>query len=89
MSKEIQTLHWRAPELMLDNLEYSFSVDMWSIGVIVYEMLTGKLMFNVQSEMEYLIEVMRMKGTPNAVNTDYYTKFKTLLKIGPLLPKFK
>ena len=67
---------------MLDNLEYSFSVDMWSMGVMIFKMLTGNEMFNASSEIEYLIEVMRMKGTPNAVDTNFYHKFKTLLKIG-------
>ena len=74
---------------MLDNLEYSFSVDMWSMGVMIFKMLTGKEMFNAASEIEYLIEVMKMKGTPNAVDTNFYHKFKTLLKIGSLLPQFK
>ena len=36
MTKEIQTLHYRAPEVVLDNLAYSFSVDMWSMGVMIY-----------------------------------------------------
>ena len=74
---------------MLDNLEYSFSVDMWSVGVIIYQMLTGKLMFDSSSEIEYLIEVMRMKGTPTTLDVTYFAKFKTLLKIGPALPQFK
>ena len=74
---------------MLDNLEYSFSVDMWSVGVIIYQMLTGKLMFDSSSEIEYLIEVMRMKGTPTTLDVTYFAKFKTLLKIGPALPHFK
>ena len=89
LTKEIQTLHYRAPEIMLDNLEYSYSVDMWSMGVMIYYMLTGKDMFYAHSEIEYLIEVIKRKGTPNSVETNYYKKFTTLLKIGPLLPDFK
>ena len=41
MTKEISTLNWRAPEVILDNLRYNVSVDMWSIGVVIFEMLTG------------------------------------------------
>ena len=41
MTKEIATLSWRAPEVILDNTSYSAGVDMWSIGVVIYEMLTG------------------------------------------------
>ena len=41
MTKEIATLHYRAPEIMLDRLNYNEAVDMWSIGVVIYQMLTG------------------------------------------------
>lgn len=53
---------------MLDNLLYSNTVDMWSIGVIIYEMLTGYRMFIANSEIEYLLEVMQRKGTPDGLN---------------------
>ena len=89
MTKEIQSLPYRAPEIMLENLLYSSSVDMWSLGVIIYEMLMGHRMFNGYSEIEYLIEVMRRKGTPNAGDITQYAKFKGLLKISPLLPRFE
>lgn len=36
MTKEIATLHFRAPEVMLDNLNYTQAVDMWSIGIIAH-----------------------------------------------------
>ena len=64
MTKEIATLHWRAPEVILDNLQYSFGVDMWSIGVVIYEMLTGELPFKGNCELDYLMSIFRQKGTP-------------------------
>ena len=39
------TLWYRAPEVILDNLEYSPALDLWSVGVIIYEMLSGQYMF--------------------------------------------
>ena len=53
---------------------------------MIYYMLTGKDMFDAHSEIEYLLEVMRRKGTPNLVELNYYFKFKALLKFSPLLP---
>jgi cGMP-dependent protein kinase len=38
------TPHYMAPEVMLGR-GYSFSVDYWSLGVMIYEMLTGSLPF--------------------------------------------
>ena len=52
-------------------------------------MLTGKNLFCGDSEIEYLLEVLQRRGTPNAVDTSFYTKFTGLLKIGPALPQFK
>ena len=46
MTKEIATLHYRAPEVILDNLQYTQAVDMFSIGIVIYEMLTGLFLFN-------------------------------------------
>ena len=37
MSKEIETLWYRSPELLLGTVRYDFSVDIWSIGCIFYE----------------------------------------------------
>ena len=64
MTKEISTLNWRAPEVILNNLRYNESVDMWSIGVVIFEMLTGYLPFQGSSEIDYLLSIFRMKGTP-------------------------
>jgi cGMP-dependent protein kinase len=38
----IGTPHYMAPEIILGK-GYSFSVDWWSLGVMVYEMACGKL----------------------------------------------
>ena len=71
MSKEIQTLNYRAPEVMLDNLSYTRAVDIWSVGVIVFEMLTGKKMFPACSEIEFIIQLLKCKGNPTKI-WNYY-----------------
>lgn len=43
------TLWYRAPEIMLDSDEYTFMIDNWSAGVIIYEMLIGTPMFQGSS----------------------------------------
>ena len=43
MTKEIQSLWYRAPEVIMGNLNYTSAVDLWSIGLIIQEMLTGKI----------------------------------------------
>jgi cyclin-dependent kinase len=63
-TKEIMTLWYRAPEVILDNLEYTASIDLWSAGVIIFEMLTGQYMFQGNSEIDMLFKIFHLKGTP-------------------------
>ena len=41
-----------APE-MIKKRAYSFSVDLWAIGIILYRLLFGKLPFNSGREISY------------------------------------
>eukprot|EP00917_Polyrhabdina_sp_WS-2016_P006998 GHVP01015557.1.p1 GENE.GHVP01015557.1~~GHVP01015557.1.p1 ORF type:complete len:371 (+),score=63.16 GHVP01015557.1:83-1114(+) len=40
----IQTRYYRAPEI-LNSQRYSFPIDMWSSGCILFELITGKILF--------------------------------------------
>ena len=42
---EVVTLWYRAPEILLGAKQYSCPVDMWSIGTIIPEMVTGHPLF--------------------------------------------
>ena len=44
-----QTIYYRAPELIL-NIDFNNSVDVWSIGCTIFEMLTGKILFNPDTQ---------------------------------------
>jgi serine/threonine protein kinase len=39
------TLWYRAPEVLLGYQNYSFLVDMWSIGCVFVELITGQVLF--------------------------------------------
>lgn len=43
------TIQYLAPEVALGN-EYQYSIDWWSFGVIIYEMISGKLPFDNKEE---------------------------------------
>lgn len=46
---EIQTRYYRSPEIIL-GYEFSYKVDIWSIGCIIYELLTGDILFNPEKD---------------------------------------
>jgi len=44
---------------------YTFGVDMWSIGCILGEMLTGKAVFPGASTMDQLEKILELTGAPS------------------------
>ena len=45
MTKNVQTLYYRAPEILLGARYYSEYIDIWSLGCIYAEMILGKILF--------------------------------------------
>ncbi|CAN8062322.1 unnamed protein product [Agarophyton chilense] len=61
---EVVTLWYRAPEILLGSKYYSTGVDIWSVGCILAEMILGRPMFCGDSELEQLLAIFRVLGTP-------------------------
>jgi serine/threonine protein kinase len=61
----VQTLWYRAPEIMLGINRYSFCIDIWSIGCVMFELLTEKTLFPGSSEIGQLYKIFEILGTPN------------------------
>ena len=59
----IQSRYYRAPEIIL-GVEYSEAIDMWSLGCIVAEMITGKVLLRGESELEQLMLMIELLGYP-------------------------
>ncbi|ETE65944.1 Cyclin-dependent kinase 18, partial [Ophiophagus hannah] len=63
-SNEVVTLWYRPPDVLLGSTEYSTPIDMWGVGCIHYEMVTGRPMFPGSTVKEELNLIFRMLGTP-------------------------
>ncbi|XP_038984013.1 cyclin-dependent kinase B2-2-like [Phoenix dactylifera] len=62
---EILTLWYRAPEVLLGATRYSTPVDIWSVGCIFAELVTTQALFAGDSELQQLLHIFRLLGTPN------------------------
>mmetsp|Transcript_39558 Transcript_39558/g.54928 ORF Transcript_39558/g.54928 Transcript_39558/m.54928 type:complete len:323 (-) Transcript_39558:208-1176(-) len=62
---EVVTLWYRAPEILLGARHYSTPVDVWSVGCIFAELVTGKALFPGHCEIEQLHKIFQIMGTPN------------------------
>lgn len=68
---EVVTLWYRAPELLLGASRYCGPVDVWSIGCIFAEMITGYALFPGRSDIDQLFKIFQRRGTPsNAIWPD-------------------
>ncbi|KAJ2805868.1 serine threonine protein kinase CMGC group, partial [Coemansia guatemalensis] len=60
-SQVVSTRHYRAPEIIL-NLGWSFPCDMWSVGCIILELLTGEALFQTHDNNEHLAMMEAVVG---------------------------
>ncbi|XP_020084117.1 probable serine/threonine-protein kinase At1g54610 [Ananas comosus] len=73
MTSQVVTLWYRPPELLLGATYYGVGVDLWSVGCILAELLTGEPIFPGRTEVEQLHKIFKLCGTPSE---DYWTKLK-------------
>lgn len=70
MTEYVATRWYRAPEIMLTFQEYTTAIDVWSVGCILVEMLTGRPIFPGRDYHNQLWLIIEVLGTPN--EEDYY-----------------
>uniref|UniRef100_A0A0D9UY28 non-specific serine/threonine protein kinase n=1 Tax=Leersia perrieri TaxID=77586 RepID=A0A0D9UY28_9ORYZ len=72
--------YYRAPELIFGATEYTTSIDIWSAGCVLAELLLGQALFPGESAVDQLVEIIKVLGTPTreeirCMNPNY-TEFK-------------
>jgi cyclin-dependent kinase len=72
---EVVTLWYRPPDVLLGNKTYGTTVDMWSIGCIFGEMVTGTIFFKGFSENDQLRKIFEILGTPNEKWYKFYMEY--------------
>lgn len=65
MTGYVATRYWRAPEIMLSWMHYGKEVDMWSVGCIMAELLTGQVLFPGSDHIDQLTKILQIVGTPD------------------------
>ncbi|RNF02550.1 protein kinase [Trypanosoma rangeli] len=63
-SHDVVSLWYRGPDVMMGTALYGFAVDMWSVGCIFAEMITQKPLLNGRTEVEQLLKIFCLLGTP-------------------------
>lgn len=72
--------YYRAPELIFGATNYTTSIDVWSTGCVMAELMLGMPLFPGDSGVDQLVEIIKVLGTPTkeqikTMNPNY-TEFK-------------
>lgn len=73
MTGYVVTRWYRAPEVILSWMHYNQTVDIWSVGCIMAEMLTGKTLFKGKDYLDQLTQILKVTGVPG---TEFVQKLK-------------
>lgn len=65
LTQLVVTLWYRAPELLLGSEDYSFGVDIWSVGCIMGELFLYDPLFTGSDELDQLMKIFAILGSPN------------------------
>ena len=63
-TKNVVTLYYRSPELLLEMDEYATPVDVWSVGCIFAELALQRPLFVGSNETSQLNTIFRIMGKP-------------------------
>uniref|UniRef100_A0A4W4HT04 mitogen-activated protein kinase n=1 Tax=Electrophorus electricus TaxID=8005 RepID=A0A4W4HT04_ELEEL len=64
MTGYVVTRWYRAPEVIFNWMHYTQTVDIWSAGCILAEMITEKVLFPGNDSMDQLNMILHLTGTP-------------------------
>ena len=72
--------YYRAPELIFGSTTYTHSIDVWSFGCVLAELILGQPLFPGETGVDQLVEIIKVLGTPTreeiqSMNQNY-TEFK-------------
>ncbi|NXM19803.1 CDKL2 protein, partial [Ploceus nigricollis] len=83
----VATRWYRAPELLVGDSKYGRPVDVWAVGSLITEMLTGEPLFPGDSDIDQLFHITKCLG--NLIPRQQELFYKNPLFAGLKLPEVK
>ena len=86
--------YYRAPELIFNAEEYTNAIDMWSVCCVICEMVLDHPLFQGESSVDQIVEIIKVCGTPSkkdikSMNKNYKIYKFPLIKCYTLHEIFK
>jgi renal tumor antigen len=89
LTEYISTRWYRAPECLLTDGYYSYKMDIWGIGCVMYEILSLCPLFPGDDELDQINKIHEILGTPSEEVFEYFRKHATHMEINFPPRKFK
>ena len=82
-TNRVVTRWYRAPELLLGDIEYGPAIDIWSLGCVFWEILTGDVLFLEDNEKNVFFSICKKCGTPSETNWPGISKYPRYIDFMP------
>jgi serine/threonine protein kinase len=73
LTQYVVTRWYRGPEIVLKAGCYTKAIDTWSVGCIVFEMLTNTVLFKGKDYLDQVKSILSVLGTPTAEELQWLT----------------
>lgn len=60
----VSTRWYRAPECLFESTNYSYPIDIWAVGCITFELLSGNPLFPGSNQRDTLMKITSLLGPP-------------------------
>uniref|UniRef100_A0A3Q1IQ11 Protein kinase domain-containing protein n=1 Tax=Anabas testudineus TaxID=64144 RepID=A0A3Q1IQ11_ANATE len=70
----VATRWYRAPELLVGDIKYGKPVDVWAVGCLFLEMLTGQALFPGDSDLDQIYHIVRCFGNLTAYHQEVFCR---------------
>ena len=64
-TNSVETLWYRAPELLMRECSYKTSIDMWSVGCVMAELFIKEALFKEQNPVNQIKQILKVIGRPS------------------------
>ncbi|XP_047141776.1 mitogen-activated protein kinase 1 isoform X1 [Hydra vulgaris] len=76
LTEYVATRWYRAPEIMLNSKGYTKSIDIWSVGCILAEMLSNRPLFPGKHYLDQLNLILNVLGSPDKESLEFIRNLK-------------
>ncbi len=89
--RDVATLYYRSPELLLGQNYYDTSLDIWSAGCVFWELLTQRHAFPGNSEQDMIAKICTSFGAPNYPGVEKLPSYRWMItpNLIAIQPRFR